>query len=139
MLTSISSVSLEWILGLAGADACFAGVWDAVSSVGFLLRRSLPFSFQNDKTRVFRHALALDERRGRFLPKTWRYSTPERFRFMPWLDHLRAVFRYVSRDRMKGKKPRSSAQRRTVRKTDIKEVRALPISLVLSMCLIRYV
>ncbi|KAI6102616.1 hypothetical protein EDD17DRAFT_696225 [Pisolithus thermaeus] len=45
----------------------FVGVWDTVNSVGIVPRR-LPFTRANNKIRYFRHALALDEHRVRFIP-----------------------------------------------------------------------
>ncbi|KAI6110875.1 hypothetical protein EDD16DRAFT_1485982 [Pisolithus croceorrhizus] len=49
----------------------FVGVWDTVSSVGGILRsRSLPLTVTScDHICHFRHALALDERRVKFLPE----------------------------------------------------------------------
>ncbi|KAI9066492.1 hypothetical protein FKP32DRAFT_1601720 [Trametes sanguinea] len=46
-------------------DIDFIGVWDTVDSVGVIPRR-LPFTSSNKSIRVFRHAVALDERRARF-------------------------------------------------------------------------
>ncbi|KAF7307637.1 Zn(2)-C6 fungal-type domain-containing protein [Mycena indigotica] len=51
-------------------DIEFLGVWDTVSSVGFVPRR-LPFTRSNTHVRYFRHAIALDEHRARFLPNFW--------------------------------------------------------------------
>ncbi|KAI6024565.1 hypothetical protein EDC04DRAFT_2899944 [Pisolithus marmoratus] len=45
----------------------FVGVWDTVNCVGIVPRR-LPFTRANNKIRYFRHALALDEHRVRFIP-----------------------------------------------------------------------
>ncbi|KAJ7822849.1 hypothetical protein B0H13DRAFT_2257340, partial [Mycena leptocephala] len=47
----------------------FVGVWDTVSSVGIL--RGKPLSLTSSATHIctFRHALALDERRVKFLPE----------------------------------------------------------------------
>ncbi|RPD64674.1 hypothetical protein L227DRAFT_571135 [Lentinus tigrinus ALCF2SS1-6] len=55
----------------------FIGVWDTVGSVGVIPHSSLPFVQSNDAIRVFRHALALDERRVRFKPALYRYTAPE--------------------------------------------------------------
>ncbi|KAF8330822.1 uncharacterized protein EI90DRAFT_3059385 [Cantharellus anzutake] len=52
----------------------FLGAWDTVSSVGILVSRTLPFSQSNTSVIVFRHAMALDERRARFIPLPWRLS-----------------------------------------------------------------
>ncbi|KAL4252467.1 hypothetical protein ABKN59_002783 [Abortiporus biennis] len=46
----------------------FLGVWDTVASVG-LLPKYLPFVHENTGIRYLRHALALDERRVKFLPQ----------------------------------------------------------------------
>ncbi|KAF8329934.1 hypothetical protein F5887DRAFT_1181051, partial [Amanita rubescens] len=48
----------------------FLGAWDTVSSIGVVKRKSLPKTdtFNNDIC-YFRHALALDERRVKFLPE----------------------------------------------------------------------
>jgi len=45
----------------------FLGVWDTVQSVG-LIPKHLPFSGANNAVVNFRHALALDERRVKFMP-----------------------------------------------------------------------
>ncbi|THU97418.1 hypothetical protein K435DRAFT_721914, partial [Dendrothele bispora CBS 962.96] len=55
-------------------DVEFLGVWDTVSSVGFVPRR-LPFTTSNTSVRYFRHALALDEHRARFVPNFWHRTT----------------------------------------------------------------
>ncbi|KIO29804.1 hypothetical protein M407DRAFT_69939 [Tulasnella calospora MUT 4182] len=51
-------------------DIAFVGVWDTVASCG-LFGRHLPFTASNHIIRVFRHALALDERRSKFKPNPW--------------------------------------------------------------------
>ncbi|TFK71016.1 hypothetical protein BDN72DRAFT_492334 [Pluteus cervinus] len=55
----------------------FVGVWDTVSSVG-IIPTTLPFSTYNDGVEVFRHAIALDERRARFRPCLWGEPQPTR-------------------------------------------------------------
>ncbi|KAL5518743.1 hypothetical protein ACEPAH_426 [Sanghuangporus vaninii] len=45
----------------------FVGVWDTVASVG-IIGKELPFTANNSAIRIFRHALALDEHRVKFLP-----------------------------------------------------------------------
>ncbi|GAA5866392.1 hypothetical protein JCM8547_000763 [Rhodosporidiobolus lusitaniae] len=50
----------------------FVGVWDTVASVGGLWPRLLPFVQSAQYTHVFRHALALDERRGDYSAQVWR-------------------------------------------------------------------
>ncbi|KAJ6479221.1 hypothetical protein C8R47DRAFT_1178465 [Mycena vitilis] len=57
-------------------DIELVGVWDTVSSVGFVPRR-LPFTRSNENVRYFRHALALDEHRARFQPNFWNRPTSE--------------------------------------------------------------
>ncbi|KAK7036463.1 hypothetical protein VNI00_011660 [Paramarasmius palmivorus] len=48
----------------------FVGVWDTVSSVGFARKKELPLTTDGMKhVCFFRHALALDERRVKFLPE----------------------------------------------------------------------
>lgn len=59
-------------------DIDFLGCFDTVSSVGAVVPRVLPFSTHNGKTRVFRHALALDEWRVKFRQETWHYKLPEK-------------------------------------------------------------
>ncbi|KAG7088031.1 hypothetical protein E1B28_012067 [Marasmius oreades] len=44
----------------------FIGVWDTVSSVGFITNRTLPFTNSNSSVKTFRHALSLDERQAKF-------------------------------------------------------------------------
>ncbi|QRV94548.1 choline transport protein [Ceratobasidium sp. AG-Ba] len=48
----------------------FVGVFDTVNSVG-LIPRELPFARSNYLISVFRHAVALDERRGKFKAHLW--------------------------------------------------------------------
>ncbi|KAJ3886497.1 WD40 repeat-like protein [Lentinula edodes] len=48
----------------------FVGVWDTVSSVGVVRRKTLPLTTAGmDHVCYFRHALALDEHRVKFLPE----------------------------------------------------------------------
>ncbi|KAJ7079040.1 hypothetical protein C8R43DRAFT_910220 [Mycena crocata] len=47
----------------------FAGLWDMVSSVGVVRGKSLPLTSSAEHICSFRHALALDERRVKFLPE----------------------------------------------------------------------
>ncbi|KAM0786342.1 hypothetical protein ACM66B_001814 [Microbotryomycetes sp. NB124-2] len=49
----------------------FVGVWDTVASVGALKPKTLPFSAGSSMVSHFRHCLALDERRVRFIPQVW--------------------------------------------------------------------
>ncbi|KAJ1305588.1 hypothetical protein OPQ81_000585 [Rhizoctonia solani] len=49
----------------------FVGVWDTVASVGALIPQSLPWIDYNPSVLTFRQALALDERRGNFIPSVW--------------------------------------------------------------------
>ncbi|KAL5482738.1 hypothetical protein ACEPAI_9332 [Sanghuangporus weigelae] len=55
----------------------FLGVWDTVASTGILMSRNLPFTTNNSMIKTFRHALALDERRAKFVPTFWQLSTPQ--------------------------------------------------------------
>lgn len=65
--------------GAIDAPIHFLGVWDTVASV--LVPRPdrlylssmqfLPYTKQNDRVRIFRHALAIDERRRMFRPYNW--------------------------------------------------------------------
>ncbi|XP_006462907.1 hypothetical protein AGABI2DRAFT_119741 [Agaricus bisporus var. bisporus H97] len=52
----------------------FLGVWDTVDSVG-IFPRKLPYTMSNSIVRVFRHAVALDERRSKFKASFWDRST----------------------------------------------------------------
>ncbi|KAJ6570941.1 hypothetical protein DFH09DRAFT_1153410, partial [Mycena vulgaris] len=47
----------------------FAGLWDTVSSVGLVRGKPLPLTWSAKHICIFRHALALDERRVKFLPE----------------------------------------------------------------------
>ncbi|EDR07337.1 uncharacterized protein LACBIDRAFT_298393 [Laccaria bicolor S238N-H82] len=49
----------------------FLGCWDTVNSVGYWTTKSLPFTAYNPMVRVFRHAVALDERRAKFRTNLW--------------------------------------------------------------------
>ncbi|CAE6519214.1 unnamed protein product [Rhizoctonia solani] len=49
----------------------YVGVWDTVASVGALIPQSLPWIDYNPSILTFRQALALDERRGNFIPSVW--------------------------------------------------------------------
>ncbi|KAF8073979.1 hypothetical protein FPV67DRAFT_1739295 [Lyophyllum atratum] len=55
----------------------FMGVWDTVSSVGVIMGRTLPFTNSNKTIKTFRHALALDEHRGRFRPNNYHRPAPD--------------------------------------------------------------
>ncbi|RDX42628.1 hypothetical protein OH76DRAFT_1410973 [Lentinus brumalis] len=55
----------------------FVGVWETVSSVGVIMGRTLPFVTGNTTIKTFRHALALDEHRVKFLPNLYHRDTPE--------------------------------------------------------------
>ncbi|KAJ7476102.1 hypothetical protein FB451DRAFT_1034201 [Mycena latifolia] len=52
-----------------GVQVHFVGAWDTVSSVGIFRGQPLPLTSSADHLCIFRHALALDERRVRFLPE----------------------------------------------------------------------
>ncbi|CAE6346410.1 unnamed protein product [Rhizoctonia solani] len=47
----------------------FVGVWDTVASVGILPRKPFPLTDKCEHIKHFRHALALDELRVKFLPE----------------------------------------------------------------------
>ncbi|THU92019.1 hypothetical protein K435DRAFT_567789, partial [Dendrothele bispora CBS 962.96] len=47
----------------------FIGAWDTVSSVGLFRPKPLPLTNRADHVCFFRHALALDERRVKFIPE----------------------------------------------------------------------
>ncbi|KZP29544.1 hypothetical protein FIBSPDRAFT_727476 [Athelia psychrophila] len=47
----------------------FLGVWDTVSSVGLVGNKILPMTDEWEHIGIFRHALALDERRVKFIPE----------------------------------------------------------------------
>ncbi|KAI6012771.1 hypothetical protein F5J12DRAFT_904840 [Pisolithus orientalis] len=79
-------------------DVQFVGVWDTVNSVGIIPYR-LPFTKANNKIRYFRHALALDEHRARFMPNFCNRSTDA--------DNKLGV--------QKGEMPRSTKKSRPVR------------------------
>ncbi|KDR79626.1 hypothetical protein GALMADRAFT_63481 [Galerina marginata CBS 339.88] len=53
----------------ANVQVHFVGVWDTVSSVGVIRGKSLPLTDSAEHICFFRHALALDERRVKFLPE----------------------------------------------------------------------
>ncbi|KAJ7711632.1 hypothetical protein B0H16DRAFT_1667731 [Mycena metata] len=55
----------------------FVGAWDTVSSVGIFRGQPLPLTTSADHICHFRHALALDERRVRFLPEYVHSAGPE--------------------------------------------------------------
>ncbi|KAJ7457836.1 hypothetical protein FB451DRAFT_589308 [Mycena latifolia] len=57
-------------------DIELVAVWDTVSSVGFI-PKILPFTRTNTNIRYFRHAIALDEHRARFLPNFWARHTSQ--------------------------------------------------------------
>ncbi|KAK0434988.1 uncharacterized protein EV420DRAFT_1623710 [Desarmillaria tabescens] len=61
----------------------FVGAWDTVSSVGIVRKRSLPLAGAASCTCFFRHALALDERRVKFLPEYFSKGSTPRFGRQP--------------------------------------------------------
>ncbi|KAF7970438.1 hypothetical protein HWV62_23917 [Athelia sp. TMB] len=52
-----------------GVRVHFVGVWDTVSSVGVVGNKVLPHIDECNHIDIFRHALALDERRVKFIPE----------------------------------------------------------------------
>ncbi|KAK0451381.1 uncharacterized protein EV420DRAFT_1274070 [Desarmillaria tabescens] len=61
----------------------FVGAWDTVSSVGIVRKHSLPLAGAASCTCFFRHALALDERRVKFLPEYFSKGSTPRFGRQP--------------------------------------------------------
>jgi uncharacterized protein (DUF2235 family) len=60
-------------LGRADCKPYFVGVWDTVSSVGWIENPSkLPYVSSNPDIRIGRHAVAIDERRAFFRTHLWR-------------------------------------------------------------------
>ena len=56
----------------------FVGLWDTVSSVGWISRPyHAPYTSNNPDIEVARHALAIDEHRGFFLPSPWFPKQPQ--------------------------------------------------------------
>ncbi|KAF8644324.1 hypothetical protein AX16_008532 [Volvariella volvacea WC 439] len=55
----------------------FVGVWDTVSRVGIFPRQATYFTCPTYGIRIFRHALALDERRVQFQANTWADPAPD--------------------------------------------------------------
>jgi uncharacterized protein (DUF2235 family) len=119
-------------------DIDFLGVFDTVASVGVIIPRALPFSTHNGKTRVFRHALALDEHRAKFRQETWHWDLTRKT--FTWYDYVLNPFDplYRAKRWLIGEtKAETEAKRRArvfeknvnkankgeeARKTDIKEV-----------------
>ncbi|KAJ6578262.1 hypothetical protein B0H19DRAFT_930856, partial [Mycena capillaripes] len=60
-----------------GVRVHFVGAWDTVSSVGIFRGQPLPLTTSADHICHFRHALALDERRVRFLPEYVHSAVPK--------------------------------------------------------------
>ncbi|KAG9094007.1 hypothetical protein FRC06_011277 [Ceratobasidium sp. 370] len=54
-------------------DVHFLGAWDTVSSIGIRRGKLLPLTNSCEHVKHFRHALALDERRVKFLPEHVEY------------------------------------------------------------------
>ena len=58
-----------------GCAPHFVGVWDTVSSVGWVENPlKLPFSADNPDINIGRHAIAIDERRASFRSNRWIHS-----------------------------------------------------------------
>ncbi|QRW20504.1 hypothetical protein RhiXN_09479 [Rhizoctonia solani] len=68
----------------------FVGVFDTVGSVGFV-HRELPFTRSNSLIRVFRHALALDERRANFDANLWSRSAKSRGKHYGWIAWMKSL------------------------------------------------
>jgi uncharacterized protein (DUF2235 family) len=56
----------------ATPEIWFVGVWDTVQSVGWSQNVLIPYTANNPKLRIGRHAIAIDERRAFFRPNLWR-------------------------------------------------------------------
>jgi uncharacterized protein (DUF2235 family) len=53
----------------------FVGVWDTVSSVGWVYSPTrIPYTAKNDDIAIGRHALALDEKRAFFIRNLWQFD-----------------------------------------------------------------
>ena len=120
-------------------DVEFIGVWDTVSSVGALIPRVLPFSLQN-KTRVFRHALALDEHRARFRANTYHYTQPKVFTLVGLVgESLRGAVECIrgifGRGRRMGDEEVSSETVNTLRREGLSDVDAKEVD---SQCFLSY-
>ena len=58
-------------------DVAFLGVWDTVSSVGWLWDpKQFQFTRNNPIVKIFRHAVSLDERRAKFRQNLWTAEPP---------------------------------------------------------------
>ncbi len=63
-------------LAMADCAPHFVGVWDTVSSVGWVASPvSLPYTRTNDQITIFRHAVAIDERRAFFRTNLFQASS----------------------------------------------------------------
>ncbi len=57
----------------------FVGVWDTVSSVGWIAHPlHVPYSANNPDIAIGRHAISIDERRAFFRPNLWRSADPSK-------------------------------------------------------------
>jgi uncharacterized protein (DUF2235 family) len=55
----------------------FLGVWDTVSSIGWMWNpQHLPFTANNPTVDIVRHAVALDERRANYVQNLWAHTPP---------------------------------------------------------------
>ncbi|KAG8723240.1 hypothetical protein FRC09_004125 [Ceratobasidium sp. 395] len=66
---SLAKSKFKAAFGQEKVDLHFVGVWDTVASVGLLPRNPFPLSNECKHITHFRHALALDECRVKFLPE----------------------------------------------------------------------
>lgn len=58
-------------------EVAFLGVWDTVSSVGWLWDpKHYQFTKENSIVKIFRHAVSLDERRAKFRQNLWTAEPP---------------------------------------------------------------
>jgi hypothetical protein len=80
-------------------EVAFLGCWDTVASVG-LYSTTLPFAKNNKRAVVyFRHAIALDERRIKFLPTRWGKEGRNNARYTPLQGHVVDKARKLANDR----------------------------------------
>ncbi|KAF8505281.1 hypothetical protein BU17DRAFT_57961 [Hysterangium stoloniferum] len=76
-----------------GVRVHFIGVWDTVSSIGIVRGRNLPGTVKLDHVCYFRHALALDERRVKFLPEyAENHALPKNTQRSQKIPHIKEVW-----------------------------------------------
>jgi len=65
----VAAMHFKKTFSMKGVHVHFIGVWDTVSSIGLMRDHVLPLTDSCDHVCFFRHALALDERRVKYLPE----------------------------------------------------------------------